>query len=79
MGIQACKTIVCDITGQSHTETKPGAGFPGWGQLQGMFIRRDEDGLVISDPCLCPDVMVELVVKVCEMIDEHSPIKKEGG
>lgn len=45
------RTMTCDIKGciSFLTEAKPGDGFPGWGQLQGVILNGNEN------PCLCPD------------------------
>jgi len=42
------RTIKCDICGISYTEDREGAGFPGWGALQGVSL---DD---VSNPSLCP-------------------------
>lgn len=80
MGMLACRTVKCDVTGEVYTEVKPGGGFPGWGQLNGMCIRRDEDGLVVSDPWLCPAVMSIVVAAVTGLVDKHIPLEapKDG-
>lgn len=45
------KTIQCDIQGckTSCTEPKPGDGWVGWGQLQGIILNGNEN------PYLCPE------------------------
>ena len=42
------RKVVCGVCGTSHTETLPGEGWPGWGQLQGIVLDGDEN------PYLCP-------------------------
>lgn len=43
------RTIKCDLCGAVYTEQGDGAGFPGWGALQGVTL----DG--VANPCLCPE------------------------
>lgn len=42
------RTIKCDVCGATYTEERDGAGFPGWGALQGVAL----DG--VPNPSLCP-------------------------
>lgn len=42
------QSIRCDVCGAEMDESQPGAGFPGWGALQGI----DLDG--VENPSLCP-------------------------
>lgn len=67
--INSKRTITCDLTGLSYTEERAGAGFPGWGQMQGMVVK-NEKGETIDDPCLCPEIMQKVSNYICELKNE---------
>lgn len=50
------RTMTCDIKNclSSYTEKKPGDGFPGWGQLNGICLDGNDN------PCLCPDHLTRM-------------------
>jgi hypothetical protein len=50
------RTICCDAPGcdKRLQENEPGAGFPGWGALQGIALDGKEN------PALCPEHLAKL-------------------
>jgi len=60
------RTIRCDVCNLTETEKSPGAGFPGWGALQG--IQFDSD---IINPELCPAHLAEVAEFTHQLRDKE--------
>lgn len=58
------RTIKCDICGESYTEERDGAGFPGWGSLQGVTLNGT------ANPTFCPGHLAQVADFVDSLEDD---------
>lgn len=61
--IMIIRTIVCDICKTTGQESKPNAGWPGWGSLHGITLNGTDN------PTLCPYHLT----RVADFIDKMIP------
>ncbi|HKJ87610.1 MAG TPA: hypothetical protein VKA48_03795 [Gammaproteobacteria bacterium] len=68
------REIHCDVCGESYLEEAPNAGWPGWGQLQGISL----DGA--DNPHLCPSCLTHAAnfVDWLRQTGGDGSLKKEG-
>lgn len=60
------QTFICDICGDSYTETSAGDGAGGWGSFNGIIFNR------VANPILCPKHKGELADKLDIMAEEFA-------
>lgn len=63
------RTIQCGVCGATHTEPKPGEGWLGWGQFQGINLNGDEN------PYLCPTHLAVVADFVSKLADKKEVVK----